>query len=204
MRSQGALKRARHCVWLMVFTALLIGSSHAAEGMRASPVVVEKAELRLLSPLTWVTGSVVSRNEAEIAAEVAGRLLKVVDEGTTLAAGATVARIDDTLPKVDVAEAALAREQASLVFIKREMERLQRLAQQNNAALAQLEKTSADHDIATSTLAAAAARLNLARERLARTVSRPRLLVLLQHALNGRVSGWVWAMASCSWFRPLV
>ena len=155
----------------VVAAMLLSGPASSAEGGRASPVVVERAELRMLSPVTWVTGSVVSRNEAQLAAEVAGRLLKVAEEGAAVAVGETVARIDDVLPKVDVAEAeaAVAREQSNLTFLKREMQRLDQLAQQNNAALAQLEKISADYDIATSTLAAAAARLNLARERLART-----------------------------------
>ncbi len=163
--------QGRYC-WVALAFALSLGQANGAEGGRSTPVVVEQAELRMLSPITWVAGSVVSRNEAQLAAEVTGRLLKVAEEGVTVVAGATVARIDDVLPKVDVteAEAAVAREQANLTFLKREMERLQQLAQQNNAALAQLEKTSADHDIATSTLAAAAARLNLARERLARTV----------------------------------
>lgn len=183
-----------YCSTVTVAALLLWGEAGAAERGRAAPVVVEQAELRLLAPITWVAGSVVSRNEAQLAAEVAGRLLKVADEGTMLAAGATVARIDDVLPKVDVAEAeaALAREQANLAFLKREMERLQQLAQQNNAALAQLEKTSADHDIATSTLAAAAARLNLARERLARTVIKAPFAGVVATRLK-RAGEWVGA-----------
>lgn len=180
--------------WAVLAFALSLGPANGAEGGRSTPVVVEQAALRMLSPVTWVAGSVVSRNEAQLAAEVAGRLLKVADEGTMLAAGATVARIDDVLPKVDVAEAeaAVAREQSNLTFLKREMQRLDQLAQQNNAALAQLEKISADHDIATSTLAAAAARLNLARERLARTAIKTPFAGVVAARLK-RAGEWVGA-----------
>ena len=171
-----------------------MGPGLAAEGMRASPVVVESAELRMLSPITWVAGSVVSRDDAQLAAEVEGRLLSVVDEGTSVSVGGTVARIDDTLIKGDVAEAeaSLTREQANLSYLKHEVERLQQLAQQNNAAASALEQATANRDVAIAAVAAAEASLNLAHERLKRTTLKAPFAGVVAARLK-RAGEWVGA-----------
>ncbi len=143
----------------------------AAPGGRASPVEVEEVQIRTMAPVTWVAGAVVSRNEARIAAEVPGRLITVADIGDRVEAGGSLARIDDVLIQADKAEAEaeVAREKANLTFLRREVERLQRLAKQNNAAQTQLDRTLAERDATVSELAAAEARLRAMQERLLRS-----------------------------------
>lgn len=157
---------------VIAVTVLWGGAVCAAEGMRPSPVVVEQAELRQLAPLTWVAGSVVSRNDAELAAEVAGRLLRVADEGTVVAAGATLARLDDDLIRADLAaaEAEVKRARADETFLRKEAERLRSLLQQGGTTQAELDQALARHDVASAAVAAAEARLESVRERLDRSV----------------------------------
>ncbi len=124
------------------------------------PVVVAEAAMRLLAPVDYYTGTVISREQARLAAEVSGRLLWVAEVGDRVEEGGVVARIDDVLLKEDLAEreADVTRLQARLGFLKLEASRLQRLARSNNAAQSQLEQVESDRLAAKSELRAARAR----------------------------------------------
>ncbi|ALP52112.1 hypothetical protein Tel_02560 [Candidatus Tenderia electrophaga] len=160
--------------WTAAASLCLSVAVWAQQGPPAAPVEVAEAQVRALAPVIWVAGTVTSLDDANIAAEVAGRLVTVADEGDPLERNDVLARLDDTLFKADVAEAraAVASEQANLTFLRREVDRLQRLARQNNAAQTQLEQTLAQRDASQNNLEAARARLQIAQERLARTVLR--------------------------------
>lgn len=151
---------------------LIIGAKQpgAAPGVR--PVVVASAEMRTMSPLSWYPGTVISRAQTEVPAEVAGRLIYVAEEGDRLAGGDTVAKIDTEIMQQEnrIAIAETNRVQARLVFLEKEVMRLQRLAKQNNAAQSQLEQSTADLAAARSELEAAKARANLARRHLQQCV----------------------------------
>lgn len=148
------------------FTAL------AQQWPSATPVVTAPAELRVMAPVNWSAATVTSIDDAQLAAEVSGRLLELADEGVSVRQGQPLGRVDDFLIRADLleAKAIVDKEQANLTFLEREVERLQRLAKQNNAAQTQLEQTLAERDATLSELAAAKARLQIAEERLARTV----------------------------------
>ncbi len=151
---------------------VLILITAAAEGQNGpAPVVVERAEIRALAPVTWYPGTVISRNKARLAAEVAGRVVSVAEVGSRLESGDVAARLDDTLLKQSLAEnlAAVAREEARLVYLEAEVARLKRLVTQNTAARSQLEEAVANLGVSRSELAANQARVRLTRERLERT-----------------------------------
>lgn len=135
------------------------------------PVAVAEAAMRELAPVNWYTGTVISREQAKLAAEVSGRLLWVAEVGAEVEAGVTVARIDDALMQEDLAErkADIARIEAQLKFLKQEASRLQRLTKQNNAAQRQLEKTASELASARSELKAAQARKRRTAQQLERT-----------------------------------
>lgn len=138
------------------------------------PVEVSEAQVRAMAPVSWAAGTVVSLDDADISAEVDGRLVTVADEGDQVEKGGILARIDDVLIKAELAaaKADVAREEAALTFLRRELDRLQRLAKQNNAAQTQLEQTLSQRDATQNQLEAAKARLQIAQERLDRTVMR--------------------------------
>jgi hypothetical protein len=48
-----------------------------------------------LAPTRWVPGSVVSRDDARIASAAAGRVIEIVEVGTSVRAGQRLAKLDD-------------------------------------------------------------------------------------------------------------
>ena len=142
-----------------------------AEGPPPAPVVVATAESRMLAPVTWYPGTVISRNRARVAAEVEGRLEWVAEIGASIVEGEVVARLDDALLRQTLAEneAAVARESARLVFLDSQVKRLEKLVTQNTATRSRLEEAVAERDITRSELRAVRARVALTAERLERT-----------------------------------
>ncbi|WP_455222299.1 efflux RND transporter periplasmic adaptor subunit [Kaarinaea lacus] len=160
----------RNLICTLLFICLSINTltvvAAPAPGKRAAPVVVAQAKTTTLAPVTWVAGTVISRDDAKLATEVEGRLKKVLDVGVRVKAGQVVARVDGTFVDLRIEElkSAVEREKARLVFLREEVKRLQRLAKQNNAAKTQLEQTQADREVAHSDLEIARTRLRQAEE----------------------------------------
>ena len=67
---------------LMVIATLMCGPLLAQGGGPAN-VRVALAGMQEMAPVTLVPGTVVSRNDARLSAEVAGRLISVADVGGT-------------------------------------------------------------------------------------------------------------------------
>ncbi len=157
---------------LALVLILITAAAEGQNGLPPAPVVVQMAEVHALAPVTWYPGTIISRNKAKLAAEVAGRVVSVAEVGTELTSGDVAARLDDALLKQTLAEnlAAVAREEARLVYLNAEVKRLTRLVTQNTAARRQLEEATANLGVARSELAANQARVQLTRERLDRTV----------------------------------
>ncbi len=134
-------------------------------------VKVAVASFKDIAPVTLVPGTVVSRNDARLSAEVPGRLTSVSDVGTPVTKGEPVAEIEDTSLRLQNAElqAQLIRAEAKLRFLVSEEKRFKRLAESNLAAATQLEQTQSDRDVARGDLAVARARLQQNEDQLART-----------------------------------
>ena len=159
-----------------LLAAALAGPAIAQQGGQGkgpppAPVVVAVAESRMLAPVTWYPGTVISRNRARVAAEVEGRLEWVAEVGAVIAEGEVVARLDDALLRQSLAEdeAAVARVRARLTYLDAQVKRLDKLVTQNTATRSRLEEAVAERDVARSELRAARARVALTRERLERT-----------------------------------
>jgi RND family efflux transporter MFP subunit len=134
-------------------------------------VRVAKASIQSLAPLTTVPGTVISRHDAELAAEVTGRLLEVADVGTIVVKGDVVARIEDTIIKLrrDEQLAQVERAKARLRYLESEARRYVQLADSNLAAAAKLEETRSDSAVSNSDLQVARSRLAQIEDQLART-----------------------------------
>ncbi len=153
-----------------MLAALALPMAAAAQGMPPPPVTVATVTQTRLAPTISVPGTVISREDSRLAAEVEGRLTWVAEVGTTVAAGDSVARIDDKQLKLQQAEnrGLVAREQARLTFLVPEVERLRSLAAQDNLAKSQLEQTISDLGVARSDVIVAQARLEQTEDLLAR------------------------------------
>jgi len=134
-------------------------------------VRVALVSVQSLAPVTIVPGTVVSRNDAKLAAEVTGRLLEVADVGTAADRGDVVAKIEDTAIKLrmDELQAEVERAQARLKYLESEERRYVRLAESNLAAATKLEETLSDRDVSRSDLQIAKSRLAQIEDQLDRT-----------------------------------
>lgn len=94
------------------------------------------------SSVATVPGTVISTRDAEIAAEISGRLTWVAQVGKWIEKGQPLARIDDHLLQLQLRndEAEIARLEADIQYNKRQIQRLQKLAQQNNMAKSELDE----------------------------------------------------------------
>ena len=143
-------------------------------GGRATPVAVNAVEQKHIAPTVMVPGTIVSRQEAELPAEVAGRLVWVADVGTRIKWGEPVARLDDTLYRLRASEnkASLAREQARLGYLEKELARIKELSLGEHTSKTQLEKLQMDRDVASTEVSLIKAKLQVDEETLSRYVVR--------------------------------
>ncbi len=168
---RGKMKKLKS---LLVVLAVGVGlqTSVMAQGEEPPPNVrVAWATIQSLAPLTIVPGTVVSRNDARLAAEVTGRLLEIVDVGTRVASGDVVAKVEDTVIKLrkDELEAEVQRALARLRYLESEEKRYVQLAESNLTAVTKLEETRSDRDVSRSDLQVAKVRLAQVEDQLART-----------------------------------
>ena len=155
----------------LLLLLLACGGPAWAQGGGPALVKVAVASLQDIAPITLVPGTVVSRNDARLSAEVPGRLIAVADVGTVVLQGESLARIEDTILRLQHMElqAEVNREEARLRFLESEEKRFTQLAEANLAAVTQLEQTRSDRDVARGDLAVAHARLDQNTDQLART-----------------------------------
>lgn len=102
-----------------------------------------------LSPRHWAPGSVVSRQDAKVASEQSGRVVRVADVGDVVKAGAALALLDDTALRLREQEhqAEIAQIQAQLDLAARQEQRYSQLAAQQTIARSQYEQFRAERDM---------------------------------------------------------
>jgi len=186
---------ANYLIILTMFLALSVGAVLGEEkSMPArppAPVAAVEAVERMMSPVTWVTGSVDSRTNAQIAAETEGRLTYVADTGHRVHKGEVIARIDASRLRLlfEEQQARVRRAEAQSVFLRQEVKRLSQLAEQNNAARTQLERTEAESEVAQAEVSLAAAQLQQSQDMINRaTVRAPFSGVIIQRYVQA--GGW--------------
>ncbi len=133
-----------------------------------APVQVDTVRATRLAPTVDISGTVFSRDDARISAEVDGRLASIAEVGTRVAAGDVLASIinDVLTEQQDEFSGLVQREIGLITFLEKETERLRRLERDNNAARSQLERTESDLAIARENLRVARSRLQQTRVRI--------------------------------------
>ena len=162
--------------WLLAVLMFLSGIGLLSPVLAAgsTPVVVVAAEMREMTPLIQVAGTVISRNDSRLAAQVDGQVTWVAEVGTTLETGDVAARLDDVLIRDVLVEeqAQLATAEANVSFNQAEAQRLAKLAKDNHAAVSRLEQAQRDFAISRSELTAARSRIAQTQEKQQRTTIR--------------------------------
>jgi len=108
----------------------------------------EVVDLEMASVM-WAPGTVISRSDAKIAAEVSGRITWIAEAGAYLEAGALIATIDPRPFKLDLAqrEAEIGQLQATLVYNNQQLRRLAQLADQNSTSKTSLDEITAGRNV---------------------------------------------------------
>jgi RND family efflux transporter MFP subunit len=153
----------KHSKYLKIALVSVISFFNLAvfgQGFPAPSVNVHPAEIKALAPVAWVSGTIVSRNNSQIAAEVSGRLVELVEIGMQVKKGDVIAKIDSSTLKLKKQEgdANAASAQSRLTFLDSEVKRKTSLAKRNLSAITDLDETISKRDAAKADLAAAKAR----------------------------------------------
>jgi RND family efflux transporter MFP subunit len=155
---------------ITLLAATLAAGAQAQFG-GAAPVAVDEARITAMAPTMQVAGTVLSRSDAFLSAEVEGRLLEVAEVGERFEAGDVLARVEDTRLQLRAEELAAEIEsvEARLNFLEAELERYQQLAADNLASRTQIEQTRSERDVAQGDLRVARARLAQVTDEIERT-----------------------------------
>lgn len=142
-----------------------------AQSPAPAPVAVDEAKLDTFSASLWVSGTVISRNDARIGAEATGRITWVAEVGETVEVGKPVATIDATDLELELQDnrAMLESLKARERYLKNNLERLNRLAASNNASANQLDEAAAELDMIVQEIRRAEITTAQTRSRIERT-----------------------------------
>lgn len=156
----------------IALTLLLIGFGSAqAQFGQAAPVEIDQARITAMAPTMQVAGTVLSRSDVLLSAEVEGRLLQIAEVGQRFVAGDILARVEDTILQMRAEElqGEIARVESRLKFLEAELSRYESLAQSNLASRTQIDQTRSDRDISLSDLRIARSRLAQIEDQIERT-----------------------------------
>ena len=136
-----------------------------------APVKVETAQRDTFSATLWVSGTVISQNDARIAAETDGRITWVADVGSRINKGEAIARIDANDLKLELAdsEAQLSSLKSQLKFRDSSLQRFQKLAASNNAAATQIDEAQSQLDMTRAEIRRAEVAIAQIKRRISQT-----------------------------------
>lgn len=150
--------------WRAVLGAtLLFVTIPAAAQVAPGPPTVGFVQARIvrIAPTIALPGTVVSRNDSQLASEVEGRIAWVADVGTVVSANDIVARIDNSVATLqrNADRANVTRLAAQLRFDRSQAERMQNLFNQNAIARSTRDQAASSRDMDIAALAQAQATL---------------------------------------------
>jgi len=134
---------------LLLVLVALIPLTAAAQQAPPAPVLVDEARADIFSAAQWVSGTVISRHDSRIAAETDGRITWIAEVGERIVEGEPFAVIDDTDLRLELKDrqAQLESLRAQKRFQESNLERLNRLAANNNAAVNQLDEARSQLEV---------------------------------------------------------
>lgn len=147
--------------WLALSGGLSVVAAEPQEPGDAESPPTPAAEVRVgeavghpVGARLWIPGTVVSRHDAEIAAEVAGPLSEVADVGDRVRSGDVLARVDDAALRLRLRadEAEILRLQARVDYLERQLERMDTLRREEIAAHTQLDELASQRAMAEQDL----------------------------------------------------
>jgi RND family efflux transporter MFP subunit len=172
------MSQKRSIAWCVATAALAalslaVGAARAQEQPPPAPVTVAPVTKGSLAATVAATGTVVSRNDARLAAEVAGRLDWVAEPGARVRKGAPLARVDARALELQLREndAQIARLAANAELLSTQLARLNALPD-GIASKSQIDEAAARLSMARHELEQARATRDSTRHQIERAVIR--------------------------------
>jgi RND family efflux transporter MFP subunit len=170
------MKNTIACRWAATVIAVLLPVAATAQSggqTPPAPVTVARVTEGNLEATVTTTGTVVSRNDARLAAEVNGRLDWVAEPGARVAKGAPLARVDAHMLELQLREdeAQYARAGANVDLLDTQLARLNALPP-GIASRSQIDEAAARHAMAKQELEQARAARDRSRHLVSRAVIR--------------------------------
>ena len=141
-----------------------------ADGPPPAVVEVREARNEMMAPQVFMPGTIVSKNDSRISAQVSGSVNWVAPEGTYLEKGDVVARIDDSNFRLAVERnrAQMKRLEARLSFLQSELKRALELAETDYSPISRVEEARsnvamAEQELSTARIALKQSEIDLAR-----------------------------------------
>jgi RND family efflux transporter MFP subunit len=162
------------CVAMAALAAAFLAAGAArAQEQKPAPVSVAPVAKGSVAATITATGTVVSRNDARLAAEVAGRLDWVAEPGAKVAKGAALARVDARAFELQLREndAQISRLAANAELLDTQLARLNALPP-GIASKSQIDEAAARLAMARHELEQARATRETTRHQIARAVVR--------------------------------
>jgi RND family efflux transporter MFP subunit len=150
-------------ITVLLLATLAIGSPAYAQRAQDPPSVgVMTARVVRMAPKVALPGTVMSRNDSQLASEVEGRISWVAEVGTVVKAGDIVARIDNKLASLQLSsdKANVARLSAQLSFDRDQAARMENLFNQNAIAKSTRDQAKSTRSMDAGALAQAHASLD--------------------------------------------
>ncbi|MDM7860242.1 efflux RND transporter periplasmic adaptor subunit [Alteromonas sp. ASW11-36] len=158
---------------LLASCSLYVGSGIAQQAPAPEAALVEVQQVlnESIADHIWLPGTVMSRTDSQIAAEVSGRLTWLADEGEIIQAGEVLAKLDDTRLQLLLGQnqVNINKLQARVDLLTRRSERFIQMAAQNATSKDQLDDINMELEMAKQDLAEAEYTLQLTQYQIAQS-----------------------------------
>lgn len=158
---------------LLTVCTLYVGAAFAQQAPSPEAALVEVQQVfnESIADHIWLPGTVMSRTDSKIAAEVSGRLIWLADEGNIIQAGEVLAKLDDTRLQLLLGQnrVNINKLQARVDLLTRRSERFIQMAAQSAMSKAQLDDINMELEMARQDLAEAEFALQLTEYQIAQS-----------------------------------
>lgn len=147
----------------------------AVAQQQAPPALVEVAQAseELMAPKVFMPGTVVSQNDSQVSAQIAGQVTWVAPEGTMVSRGDILAEIDDRNHRlaVDRNESQVKRLEARVAFLTSDLARQKELAETEFTPTSRVEEAEStllmtDQELAQARIALEQSKIDLDRTKV--------------------------------------
>lgn len=114
----------------------------AQQQVPAALVEVAQASAELMAPQVYMPGTVISKNDSRVSAQITGQVTWVATEGTLVKKGDVIAEIDNRNHRLTVGrnQSQIQRLEARVKYLRADLARLRELAETNNTPASRVEE----------------------------------------------------------------